>query len=52
MPRRVSDLVDVHGAKDLLAVRQAPRRRSLHAKEVGLQRMHAGDRQQRGRIVL
>src|SRR5664279_2139030 len=49
--RGVADVVDVDRAKDLLAVRQARRRRSFLAEEVRLQRVHAGDRQQRRRIV-
>ena len=47
----VADVVDVDRAKDLLAARQARRRRGLLAEEVGLQRVHPGDRQQRRGVV-
>ncbi len=51
MPRRVADVVDVNRAEDLLAARQAPRRRSLLAEEVGLQGVHPRHREQRRGVV-
>ena len=47
----VADVVDVDRAEDLLAARQARRGRVLLAEEVGLQRVHPGDRQQRRGVV-
>jgi hypothetical protein len=44
--RGVTDVVDVDRAKDLLAARQTRRGRCLLPKEVGLQRVHACDRQE------
>ena len=44
-------LVDVRGAKALLAGGQARMRRLLLAQEVGPQRLHAGGRQQHRRVI-
>ncbi len=51
VPGGVADVVDVDRAKDLLAVGQARGRRGLLAEEVGLQRVHPGDGQQRRGVV-
>ena len=51
MARGVADVVDVDRSKHLLAVRQARRGRRLLPQEVGLQRVHPGDGQQRRGIV-
>ncbi len=47
----VADVVDVHRAKDLLTAGEARSGRGLLAEEVGLQRMHARNREQRGGVV-
>ena len=51
VPRRVADVLDVGRAEALLAGRQAVVRRLLAAEEVGLERVHAGGREQHGRVV-
>ncbi len=45
------DAIDVDRAKALLAVGEARRGRLLFTEEVGLQRMHPGEREQRGGVV-
>ena len=52
VPRGRADDLDVLGSERLLAARGARVRRPLGAQEVGLQRLHAGDREQRGGVVL
>ena len=51
VPGGVADVVDVDRAKDLLAVGQARGRRRLLTEEVGLQRVHPGDGQERRGVV-
>ena len=51
VPGGVADVVDVNRAKDLLAVGQPRRGGLLLSEEVGLQRVHPGDSEQRRGIV-
>ena len=47
----IADLLDVRGAKAALGGGEPPGGRLLAAEEVGLERLHPGDREQRRGVV-